>query len=169
MLMRKPLFTWEDNQQIGELVKAEIVKIEVLNVCFESRSHNTEYALINFKYDGYTENFVEIVDDKSFLIGAGSMIYPFMLNNNLEEFLKYQALVFRAQSFIDDNDLTSGFLTRFDVAEQCEEQEYLLDKTTEKFKPWDIYSMQGELIQSYASLAAIDTKLKNEQNDCFDY
>ena len=166
--MCKQLFKSMDNQQLGALVKAELVKIDVLSVDFESRSHNTEYALINFKHNGYADHFVEIVDDKSFSFCAGSMIYAFLGNNNLEKFIKYQASVCRAQNFIEDNGLPSGFLTRSDVADQCEEQEYLLDKTTADFKPWDLYSMQGELIQSYASLAAIDTKLRNERNDCYD-
>ncbi len=166
--MRKQLFESIDNKKLAALVKAELIKIDVDSVNFEPRSHNTEYALINFRHNGYADYFVEIVDDKSFSVAAGSMIYAFLGNNNLEKFIKYQASVYRAQSFVEENGLPSGFLTRSDVADQCEEQEYLLDKTTADFKPWDLYSMQGELIQSYASLATIDTKLRNERNDWYE-
>ncbi len=168
------MFKLLSDRQLGALILRELNNIEINSVSFDSRSHDTEYAKIFYTYKGIKVDspLVEIIDDKQLSICVGSMAYEFIGNNNVTAFIIFTAVVIEAQRFIYKNYASSeieGFLTLRDVSKKCEGQEYLLDKSTAPYEPWELYTAHGEFIKSYASLAVVDTKIEHEKNDIYEF
>lgn len=164
--MAKQLFEAVDNNQLKLLIKRELRNIRINSIMYDSRSHNTEYAQVYFKYKGVDidEPFVEIIDNNEFAFDTenGSLSFDFVGNQDHIGFVIFTAIVLRAQHCIDRRGLiVPGSLTSQYVSAKCDDMNYILDKTTAR-EPWDLYTKQGQLIRGYPSLAAVNTLLELE-------
>lgn len=164
--MDKQLFETVSDLDLELLIRNEIGNIRILSIEYDSRCHITEYAKIFFNYKGVAidEPIIEIIDNNSFEFDtAGSLSFEFIGNGNEMGFVIFTAIVLRAQLCIDRQGfLIRGALTQVYVSDKCDDMNYLLDKTNAKDKPWELYTTHGQLLDSYPSLASVNTRLELE-------
>lgn len=164
--MAKQLFETVSNTELELRIRQELRYVQIVGIEYDSRSHNTEYSRIFFNYRGLSidEPFIEIVDDNEFSLDDECALgFEFIGNKDDAGFVLFTAVVLRAQNLIDRRGLiVNGSLTNQYVSAKCDDMNYILDKTTSR-EPWDLYTKQGVLLDSYPSLAAVDTRLELEK------
>jgi len=152
--------------QLVVLISADLEKITILDVNFESRSHKTEYARIYFSYCETIIPFpyIEIVDDGIVSLELGSMTDDFQGDDELDVFVALKSVAIKAQEFIDDNpEVLNKFLNRYNVFKACSKHGYWLKKSenNKDYDKWHLY-VCAELISKHHSLAALVTTVVDE-------
>jgi hypothetical protein len=166
------MFNSVSEQHLSQLIKDELQNIEIRSVDYDSRSHSMEYAQIYFIHHGneIQHPYIEIIDDCFLSIGPGSMTYAFQSDDDLDLFVGFTAVTIKAQDFIFENPPSiKKFLNRFNIADQCYEQNYYLRLNPNKMAldKWQLFNVSEDLMDSYMSLAAVDTAMRNSLNDFY--